>query len=112
MRKTRIEACWNQLSAEQRDTLDQWLFEENMSYAKAFPFAQAKLGFKGSLASLKRYGVRRRKEQVMEEFQDLRDELVTLSGAPTDPKEIHAGSVKLMERYLFKRLQDSPDDIE
>jgi len=35
MSKLRSDSKWNELTAEQRDTLEGWLFEENVSYREA-----------------------------------------------------------------------------
>jgi hypothetical protein len=112
MKKSKAHALWNGLSPEQREILDKWLFDDGLSYAKAWPRAQAELGFKGSISSLKRYCKRRSDERTLEEFQDLRDELLALNQAPADPKTIHAGATKLMGRFLFRRLKESPEEVE
>jgi hypothetical protein len=53
--KTKANAAWNGLSAEQRDTLERWLFEERLGYEKALERARSELGFEGSRTSLQRF---------------------------------------------------------
>jgi hypothetical protein len=72
MNKLKPEALWNRLSVGQRETLDRWLFEENLSCVEALPRAQKEMGFTGQLSSLKRYYQRRRQEWVMEELAEMK----------------------------------------
>ena len=112
MKRVKSHAQWNKLSPEQLKQVDQWLFTEKLRYDEVFKRAKAELGFEGSESSIKRYSLRRQKELTFERFENLQDNLVALSNAPADPKEIHAGAAKLMEGYLFQQLQESPDDVE
>src|SRR5271156_6637257 len=112
MRKTKSDALWNELSAEQRKTLDQWVFEEKMSYAAAWSRARAEVGFKGSLASLKRYFARRQQERTLEHFEDLQEDLADINGAPGNAAALQDASNKLISLYLFRRLQAAPEKVE
>jgi hypothetical protein len=112
MQKVKSNARWTELSPEKLQILDKWLFEEKLSYAAAFPRAQAELGFKGHISSLKRYFLRRRKERVTEEFKDVRDELVAVNGATADPAALRQASMKLLGTFLFQQLRQSPQNVK
>src|SRR5579863_9458906 len=101
MQKVKANASWNELSVEQRATLDKWLFEERMSYAEAWPRAQKELGFKGSRTSLHRYFARREKERVLAEFKSLRDEVAAIRSAPEDATTLRAAAMKVLGQFLF-----------
>lgn len=112
MKKVRSNALWTQLTPEQRNCLDKWLFEEEQSYEQVWQKAQAQFKYKGSKSSITRYHNRRRKEQIIEEFKDLRDEVAAVNGAPADPAAAHAASMKLLETFLFQQLRKSPDKVK
>ena len=40
MSKLRSDSAWSKLTAEQRETLEGWLFEENIGYKEALERAQ------------------------------------------------------------------------
>src|ERR1700734_2148732 len=109
MKKVRGNALWNELSAEQLQTLDEWLFEEHLSYAKILPRAQAELGFKGSIGSLKRYSARRQQERVVEKLADWQETAVEVKGTPTDDAAIQAASTKLLGGIVFQKLLEAPE---
>jgi len=50
--KMRDDSAWNRLTAEQREKLESWLFDENLGYAETLARGQAVL-----------FGPRRRKTQ-------------------------------------------------
>jgi hypothetical protein len=112
MRKTKSDALWNALSPEQLETLDQWLFDENLSYAKAWPRAQHELGFKGSVASLKRYYARRKQERTLLLFKDLQKDLTVLNQAETDTNSLRAGAMKLLSAFLFQWMSEAPEKVK
>jgi hypothetical protein len=112
MRKTKSDALWNALSAEQLETLDQWLFDENLSFAEAWPRAQDELGFKGSVASLKRYYARRKKERTLLLFKDLQKDLAVVNEAATDTNALRAGAMKLLSAFLFQWMSEAPEKVK
>src|SRR5580658_6981657 len=112
MKKVRANALWNELSAEQRATLDKWLFEEKSSYAEVWPRAQKELGFKGSKASLYRYFVRRQKERILTEFKNLRDEVAAIRNAPEDVASLRTASMKLLGAFLIQQMRQAPNKVK
>src|SRR5580692_8724678 len=112
MRKTKSDALWNALSPEQLEILDQWLFDENRSYAEVWPRAKNELGFKGSVASLKRYYARRRQERTLLLFKDLQKDLTVLNEAATDTSSLRAGAMKLLSAMLFQWMTDAPEKVK
>jgi hypothetical protein len=112
MRKTRSNALWNQLSAEQRETLDGWLFEEKLGYVKALVRAKAELGFQGKLSSLKRYYERRQKERTVMEFVDLRKQAVDILGALGDASAYRTAAMKLLTGYLLQQVRTAPGEVD
>lgn len=112
MKKSGTNALWNDLSPSQLDKLDHWLFEEGLSCQDILPRSQAELGFKGSLASLKRYYARRLTERTVLEFKDLQHELAEISSAPADAASLRSASMKLLAKYVFHQVRHAPDKVK
>ena len=104
MRKTRSNALWNGLSAEQRDTLERWLFEEGLSYDAALERARAEFGFEGSVGSLHRFYHR------MAELRLLRD--CSSSEAEADEEKALRSSMRTIGKLLLKQLEENPGEIK
>jgi len=105
MKKLRSDALWNELTPEQLEKLDAWLFEENQSYSEILSKAQRELGFKGSDGSLRRYYQRRRQERVMEELAETK-------GSPEDVEALRVAAVKMAGTYAYQQLAETPEEVE
>ena len=55
MNRLRMDSRWGRLNKEQRELLDQWLFDGGLSYKEILQRAKTELGVTASLSSLKRY---------------------------------------------------------
>ena len=55
MRKLRPDSNWCKLSAEQRETLERWLFEENIGYREALERVKREFGVTTSMRSMSEY---------------------------------------------------------
>lgn len=103
MKKIRSDASWAELPAEHLKKLDNWLFDEGLSYADALPKAQSEIGFKGSLASLKRYYQCRSKERVMEQ---------AAQESPGDVNALRVANIKMAGVYAYQQLLEAPEDVK
>src|SRR5580658_4350172 len=70
MRKMRDDSTWNRLTPEQRETLESWLFDENLGYEKTLERVQTEFGLEATIASLGRFYRRRARERQAEELLD------------------------------------------
>ena len=61
--KLRSDSAWSQLTPEQREQVDKWLFVFNLSYRGALALAEQQFGLKSSLGSIARYHRRRQAER-------------------------------------------------
>ena len=59
MKKTRADSVWGKLAPEQRAQLDEWYFQENLSYREMLERAQMDFAVTASLQSLAAYFQRR-----------------------------------------------------
>jgi len=72
MRKMREDSTWSLLTPEQRETLEGWLFEENLGYAKTLERVQKEFGVTATMASLGRFYRRRARERAARDRRALR----------------------------------------
>jgi hypothetical protein len=102
MRKLRADSCWNDLSAEQWDTLEGWLLDENITYREAQERIVKEWGLTRSASSLVRL---RRYLSKKRSIHGLRD---AMQGA----KQVNRSGANLEElrdsvrRVLSKRYFD------
>jgi hypothetical protein len=108
MRKVRSNALWNELSPKNKEVLDTWLFENNLSYAKIYPRARRELRFKGSLASLKRYGKRRKHERLLEKLKEWGRDTAQVGKTGAGPDQLRIANMRVLNGYLFEALRDDP----
>jgi len=67
MRKMREDSTWKRLTPEQRETLEGWLFDENLVYASVVERVREEFGLQTTVASVGRYyRSRARLRQVLE----------------------------------------------
>ena len=112
MKKVRSDALWNKLSAESRDVLDQWLFEDNLRYDDILSRAKSRLGFEGSLGSLKRYRYRREQERVLTDMDELGKDAEKVARAKGNAGTFRAANMNVFNGYLFRALRACPDELE
>jgi hypothetical protein len=102
--KTKSNAAWNGLSAEQRATLERWLFEENLGYEAALERAKRELGFEGSIGSVKRFYHR------MAEERRLADAGVDSAGL--GERESRRTGMEIVGRMFVKQVTENPEAIK
>lgn len=112
MKKSGTNAHWNKLPASGRKTLDNWLFEENLSFREILPRAREELGFTGGLTSLKRYYRRRRQERLVEELREVAEYMAGVSGAPADMNALRLANLRLLGRRLFLAMSEGPEELQ
>jgi hypothetical protein len=112
MRKTRSEARWNELSPEQIEMLDNWLFEQKLSHAKAWARAQKQFGFKGSVSSVKRYFLRRQKERMITDLTELKVDVAKVEASGVEPQKVHKANMTVINGVLFRALSAAPEKVK
>jgi hypothetical protein len=112
MKKIHASAKWNELTVEQLEQLEEWLFDERMSYQKALEKAVAEFKFTGSLSSVKRFYQSRARDRVVDEFLDAGDLLKQIKESPTDAAGLLKGVLKLVGRLLMDLVTESPDGVK
>lgn len=111
MRKMRDDATWNQLSPEDRETVEDWLFEENLGYAKTAERAKAELGLEITIASLGRFYRRRARERQVAELLQAQETANALNELPINAESLRSSAIKLVGKSILQLAADKPDEI-
>src|SRR5580698_9461278 len=71
MNKLRTDSVFSQLTPEQVETLEGWLFEENLGYKEALERVRQEFNVTGSLSGLRRFYRRLTMERTREELTEM-----------------------------------------
>jgi hypothetical protein len=110
--KLRCDSPWAALTAEQRETLEGWLFEENLGYVEVLERVQYTFGITASKMSLARYYQRLAAERANRELLDLNTAVVEMRRLGIDRAELSAAVMSLLAKRLLKLLLESPDKLK
>jgi len=109
MNKLRADSTWNELTPEQREKLDEWLFEEEVSYQEARARAQREWGIESSISSVGRYYRRGRNARMLEEMAETQQAVKALNGTGLNMKTLRSSALKVIGKRLFEKAIDGCD---
>src|SRR5260370_13239077 len=109
MNKLRADSTWNELTPEQREKLDEWLFEEEVSYQEARERAQREWGIESSISSVGRYYRRGRNARMLEEMAETQATAKALNGTGLNMKTLRSSALKVIGKRLFGKAMDGCD---
>jgi hypothetical protein len=112
MRKLRDDSTWNRLTLEQREQLDEWLFEERLGYADALARAEKEFGLTASLSSMGRYYRRRARERQAKELAMAQLTADELNDLPVSTDSLRTAAVKLVGKAVLKLAGEQPEQVE
>ena len=108
----RDDSTWNQLTPEQRETLESWLFDENLGYAKTLERVGKEFGLETTIASVGRFYRRRARERQFEELVEAQAAADELNELPVSAESLRAAAVKLVGKAVLKMVSEHPDRLE
>ena len=111
MSKMRSDCVFSKLTPEQAETLEGWLFEENLSYKEALERAQKEFGIGGSLTGLRRFYGRLAKERGRESLTAAMSMCVE-AAALGDNATLRAGLLTMANMCAVQFMTESPRDIK
>jgi len=111
MSKLRDDSKWNRLTPEQREKLEEWLFEENLGYAKTLKRVKEQFGLEATISSLGRYYRRRAQERQMEEFLDAQEIAYQAKDLPLNVPVMREGLVRLLYKAALKLAVEKPGEV-
>jgi hypothetical protein len=107
MSKLRSDSVFNQLTPEQADSLEGWLFEEGISYKEARERVQKEFNLTTSLSGLRRFYQRLAGERSKESLTDMITVCVEAMGA-AQPGVLAGGYLTLALKCAVELLTQSP----
>jgi hypothetical protein len=112
MSKLREDSTWNQLTAGQRETLEDWLFEENLGYEKTLARAKQEFGLEATMASLGRYYRRRAGERQVQELVEAQLAADELNGIGITAPRLREAALKLVGKAALKVATEKPTEVQ
>ena len=112
MRKLRDDSTWNRLTPGQRETLESWLFDENLGYAKTLARVQKEFGLEATIASLGRFYRRRARERQVAELVEAQLAAIDLNELPVNVASLREAALKLVGKTVLKLASERPEEFE
>ncbi len=112
MSKLRSDSAWAVLLPEQRETLEEWLFEENLGYKEALERARTEFGITASLAGLADYYRWLAQERMQRELLDVKRVAGEIDEAGTDLDELGAAAMTLVAKRMLQLAVTSPGKVK
>ncbi len=112
MKKQRADAKWNELTDAQRETLEQWLFEERITYQVAWERAQQELGFTGSVSSLRRFYEHMSRERTLRSLGVSEESAEEIDNASVGTATLRAAGMKLVAQLFLNGVMQSPEQMK
>ena len=112
MSKLRSDSTWNRLTPEQRETLETWLFDENLGYAETVERVRREFGLQATISSVGLFRRRRAAERQAEDLADAHAAAHHLNGLPVNVTALREALVKLAAKTAFNLATDQPEDLQ
>ena len=112
MSKPRDDSTWNQLTPEQIEMLEGWLFDENIGYVKTLERVRAEFGVEATISSLGRFYRRRARERQIEELVEAQEAALEVNDLPVSVASLREAAVKLVGKAALKLASEKPERLE
>jgi hypothetical protein len=112
MSKLRSDSKWTGLSPEQQETLEGWLFEENVGYREALERAQKEFGITASVRSLAEFYQHLARERMKAEVGELKDVCKEIEAVDVDWEALGGTAIALVAKRAIHLAVDAPDKVK
>ena len=109
IKKLRSDAIWNRLTPEQREKIEHWLFEENLSYRETHERAQKELGLTCSPSTIRWIYKRGMKLRGVADLADAQATAEDLDVAVADVETLRSSNMKLILTRLQEKALERAD---
>jgi hypothetical protein len=110
--KLRDDSTFNQLTPEQRETMEGWLFDENLGYAKTLERVKQEFGLEATISSLGRYYRRRARERQVEDLLDAQTGAFEVKDLPLNVPVMREALAKILYSAVLKQATEKPGEVE
>lgn len=112
MNKLRSDSVFCQLTQEQIEKLEEWLFEERLSYTETLERLQKEFGVTGSKSGLARFYARLAKERSHANLVEVVGACMDATGLVKMPGTLQAGLLTLANKCAVEFLIESPGKVK
>ena len=112
MSKLRADSNWSALTAAQRETLEGWLFEENLSYREALDKVAAEFGMVASLSGLARLYRQMAGERMQAELRTVQTTAKAVGTSQVDGEQLGAAAMTLVAKRLIQLAVERPERVK
>lgn len=111
MSKLRSDSAWSKLTREQRETLEGWLFEENLGYMEALERAEKEFGIRASLTSLAAFYQRLAEERTQKELLGIKGLAGKIDKIESNWEGLGATAMTLVAKRMLQLAVASPGRV-
>ncbi|MDB6023488.1 MAG: hypothetical protein JWQ04_3345 [Pedosphaera sp.] len=112
MGKMRSDSKWNDLTEEQRDTLEGWLFEEHLSYRETLERLEKDFSITATMTSLSRYYQHLASKRMQAELLEVNKLAVDVADAPVDPEGLSTAAIMLVTKRMIQLAVEKPGNVK
>jgi len=107
--KLRADSNWSGLSGEQRQTLERWLFEENLSYKETLERAKKEFGIEASLGSVQRFRRRVIKERTVAAMIEAEKSADEVTATTANLEKLRSSGWKVVGKQFLEKAMEGCD---
>jgi len=107
LNKLRSDATWSALSVDQRETIERWLFEDNLSCREIEKRAQSELGLTYSKSAISRLYQHLRFRRAFESLATAQANSTDVNAAAADLAALRSASRKLITARLLEKTMEN-----
>jgi hypothetical protein len=111
MSKIRSDSTWAKLTPEQREKLEDWLFEENLGYQKVLERVQQEFGVTASLGSVAEFYQRTARERAREELLTAQATAREIGETKVKWEELSRAAMRLVAKRMVQLAVESPAEV-
>ena len=111
MSKLRSDSKWNALTAEQRETLEAWLFEENLAFREALKRAQEEFAITASLGSLAEFYKHLARERWRRELRETAETSEEIGKTKVRSSELVRTAMTAVANRMVQLAVESPGKV-
>jgi hypothetical protein len=111
MSKMRSDSKWSELTAGQRETLEGWLFEENIGYQEARERLEKEFGMKASMRALSEFYQMTARQRMEKEFRSVKGIGGEIDKLEVELEDLGGTAMILVAKRMIQLAVDSPDKV-
>ena len=111
MSKMRSDSKWNELTEAQRETLEGWLFEENIGYQEARGRLEKEFGMQASMRALSEFYQMTARERMEKGFRSVKDIGSEIGKLEVNLGDLGGTAMVLVAKRMIQLAVDSPDKV-